>query len=303
VLSLRSVKCSLHAPRYQLRRGHHSAFCTLVSHSTPPSTCTSAHNQCYSSTHQHSRTNPTPHTSPSVVPLPSLRTIQIQHTTAVRRGAAHAGTGTRCGVQLASAPRGAQDVRMPTVSWSPCPRPRVRVRPSGIRCACPASGIRCACPASGIRCACPASTRPVSGVRVQWTVSSVRACGVRCMSSAGVQRPADGVRFRWSVSGIRASRVNIARTGEFVERVGAAGRPRWVQRVRRAVAVRGRGGRLPAWGLMGRAGAALALPGSREGRRQPRAPLGRRPGCAPPRCRVDQGRWSRPGCRPVGWGA
>jgi hypothetical protein len=31
--------------------------------------------------------HPDPHTSSSVVPLPSSRTIQIQHTTAVRRGA------------------------------------------------------------------------------------------------------------------------------------------------------------------------------------------------------------------------
>jgi hypothetical protein len=184
--------------------------------------------------------------------------------TAVRRGAAYAATGTRCGVQRASAPRGAQDVRMPTVSCRP-----VRVR------------------------ACE-STRPVSGVRVPRPVSDARVQRppIRypvCVSSGRrpasarpvhVQRPADGVRFRCSVSGIGAFRVRVARTREFVERVGAAGRPRWAQRVRRAVAVRGRRGRLPASGLMGRAGAALALPGSHEGRRQPRPPLGRR------RCRL-----------------
>jgi hypothetical protein len=198
VLSLRSVKCSLHAPRYQLRRGHHSAFCTLVSHSTPPSTCTSAHNQCYSSTHQHSRTNPTPHTSPSVVPLPSLRTIQIQHTTAVRRGAAHAGTGTRCGVQLASAPRGAQDVRMPTVSWSPCPRPRVRVQR-------PVSGARVQRPVSGVRV-----QRPVSGARVQRPPVRYPVCvsSGRCPASAravcgACPAPVSSVQRTVSVSGGR----------------------------------------------------------------------------------------------------
>jgi hypothetical protein len=37
--------------------------------STPPSTCTSAHNQCYASTQQHSRTNPTPHNSPFRSPI------------------------------------------------------------------------------------------------------------------------------------------------------------------------------------------------------------------------------------------
>jgi hypothetical protein len=51
----------------------------------PPSTCISAHNQCRSSTPAPTRPR-MPHLS--VVPLPSARTLQLQHTTAVRRGAA-----------------------------------------------------------------------------------------------------------------------------------------------------------------------------------------------------------------------
>jgi hypothetical protein len=38
-------------------------------------------------------------------------------------------------------------------------------------------------------------------------------------------------------------------------------------------------------------------------RRQPRPPLRRRTGCAPPRRRADKGACPAPGCRPVGWGA
>ena len=79
------VKCSLSRAAIPLPSRTPFRFPDPVTCSTPPSTCTSAHNQCYFSTHQHSRTNPTPHTSPSVVPLPSSRTLQLQHTTAVHR--------------------------------------------------------------------------------------------------------------------------------------------------------------------------------------------------------------------------
>jgi hypothetical protein len=88
VLSLRSVKWSLHAPRSRSRHGAPFRIPHLASRSTPLSTCTSTTTNATSGPQQHSHTNPTPHISPSVVPLPSPRTIQIQHTTAVRRGAA-----------------------------------------------------------------------------------------------------------------------------------------------------------------------------------------------------------------------
>ena len=77
--------------------------------------------------------------------------------------------------------RAAQDVRTPTVPWSPCP---------------------CLPSAS----ACPASTRPASGVRC---VSSVRLSGsarpvsrVRCPMSS-VQCPVSSVPCRRRVSGVR----------------------------------------------------------------------------------------------------
>jgi hypothetical protein len=81
-----------------------------------------------------------------------------------------------------------QDVRMPTVPWSPCPRP-----PSAS-----------ACPAS----ACPASARPVSDVRCP--VPGVRASGVSECPVSGVRCPVSG------------SGVYFVRTGELVERVDAA---------------------------------------------------------------------------------
>ena len=98
MLSLRSVKCSLHAPRSRPRRGHHSAFRTLASRSTPRSTCTSGHNQCYASTQQHSRTNPTPHTSTSVVPiaLPSYHPNPTHESSAPRRGLDRGATPSSC---------------------------------------------------------------------------------------------------------------------------------------------------------------------------------------------------------------
>jgi hypothetical protein len=73
--------------------------------------------------------------------------------------------------------------------------------------------------------------------------------------------------------------------------------------VRRAAVVRGRRGRLPAWGLTGRDGAALPVgwlaPGST-------ADLGRiacAQAAAPPRRLADKGAGPAPGCRSVGWGA
>jgi hypothetical protein len=78
-------KCSLHAPRSRSHQRHHSTFRAshLAQHRPLP-----AHLPTTNATpapQQHSRTNPTPHPSPSVVPLPSTRTIQLQHTTAMHR--------------------------------------------------------------------------------------------------------------------------------------------------------------------------------------------------------------------------
>ena len=88
-------------------------------------------------------------------------------------------TATRFAVPAAS---WCQDVRMPTVPWSPSPRP-----PSAS--AHPASGVR------------PSSVRP----------SSVRPSSVRCpVSGASVRH----LRIR--------VRVHVVRAGESVERVGAA---------------------------------------------------------------------------------
>ena len=87
MLSLRSVKCSLHAPRSRSHQRHHSAFRAshLAQHRLLP-----AHLPTTNATpapQQHSRTNLTPHSSASVVPLPSPRTLQLQHTTAVHQSA------------------------------------------------------------------------------------------------------------------------------------------------------------------------------------------------------------------------
>jgi hypothetical protein len=60
VLSLRSVKWSLHAPRSRSRHGAPFRIPHLASRSTPPSTCTSTTTNATSGPQQHSHTNPTP---------------------------------------------------------------------------------------------------------------------------------------------------------------------------------------------------------------------------------------------------
>ena len=87
MLSLRSVKCSLHAPRSRSHQRHHSAF--RASHlAQPPSTCTSAHNQCDSSTsaalpHQ---PDPAPLSFRRPVVLPSYHPNPAHDSSAPRRG-------------------------------------------------------------------------------------------------------------------------------------------------------------------------------------------------------------------------
>jgi hypothetical protein len=153
------------------------------------------------STHQYSRTNPTPHSSPSVVPLPSSRTIQIQHTRAMRRGAPwtverrravawplpwwvrwrwpcrHRRAVIGCGPASAAPQAETSYVPSGSSSWAcgrGCPNACYAVR-RPVRCprvrvsACP--GV----PVSG----CPMAGMPVSGLRVSvLPVSGLRASGV-----------------------------------------------------------------------------------------------------------------------------
>jgi hypothetical protein len=121
--------------------------------------------------------------------------------------------------------RGAQDVRMPTVPWSPCPRPpSASARPASAR---PVSDVRY----------CPASARPVSARLVSDVRCPVPGVRVRCpvrASGVRVRCPvrASGIRVRCPVraSGIR---VHFGRTGELVERLGAAGSHTSRDRLRR----------------------------------------------------------------------
>ena len=128
--SLRSVKCSLHAPRSRSHQRHHSAFRAshLAQHRLLP-----AHLPTTNATpapQQHSRTNLTPHSSPSVVPLPSPRTLQLQHTTAVHQGAhGRQGAVERLAVSVASqaptrqlGPSASRAARLPRRSVADSPR-------------------------------------------------------------------------------------------------------------------------------------------------------------------------------------
>jgi hypothetical protein len=108
------VKCSLfvqlsvlfRTPRSRSCRPHHSALCTPVTRSTPPSTCTSAHNQCYFSTHQHSRTNPAPAhlTFRSPIALLSYHLNPTHESSAPGRGLMPGGAGS-CQWSRRSGPR------------------------------------------------------------------------------------------------------------------------------------------------------------------------------------------------------
>jgi hypothetical protein len=142
-----------------------------------PSTCTSAHNQCSSST----TSTPTP-TGPrtpylSVVPLPSPRTIQIQHTTAVRRGAAS------CRVVLRSCPvTAAAGVVTAEALWG-CRAPQTR-QPERALAAHPAVAVVVPSRMSGRRSRrssrCP---RPLSAMRTDVRPTGrvdVRCPRVRC---------------------------------------------------------------------------------------------------------------------------
>ena len=106
-------------------------------------------------------------------------------------------------------------------------------RPSGVVVpGCPMPTVPCSpCPRPPSASACPASTRPASGVRCVFSVrlSGVRASGVRY---PGVRARCPEPRVRRRVSGVRCERpasracrvcARSIRTGEFVEREGAAG--------------------------------------------------------------------------------
>jgi hypothetical protein len=144
---------------------------------------------------------------------------------------------------------------------SPCPRPLSAVRPS-VQSVKRTSGVRCP------RVRCP------RGRCHRWPDG--RACGVRG-AAAALSAP------RWPL-----------------EWLGAAGRPRGAQWVRRAAVVRGRP---PAseldgkgWCCVGRGWLARGSPDL--GRRIARAQA-----AAPPRRLADKGAGPAPGCRSVGGGA
>jgi hypothetical protein len=178
----------------------------------------SAHNQRHSSTLLALPHQSTPHTSPSVVPLPSPRTIQIQDTTAVRRGAASravlgscSGAAARAAVQVWS-PRSRYgwpsatrrcdrgEVWLPS-GWSPVARMSGRRPRRSSPCPRPLSAVRTS--VSNRSSGRPVSTRPVS----------TRPVPSRCP---------DG-----RVSGVRGSAAALSGPRWPVEWLGAAGRPRW----------------------------------------------------------------------------
>jgi hypothetical protein len=178
----------------------------------------SAHNQRHSSTLLALPHQSTPHTSPSVVPLPSPRTIQIQDTTAVRRGAASravlgscSGAAARAAVQVWS-PRSRYgwpsatrrcdrgEVWLPS-GWSPVARMSGRRPRRSSPCPRPLSAVRTS--VSNRSSGRPVSTRPVSRRPVPCRCPDGRVSGVRG-SAAALSGP------RWPV-----------------EWLGAAGHPRW----------------------------------------------------------------------------
>jgi hypothetical protein len=134
----------------------------------------------------------------------------------------------------------------PPSGWLPVARMSGRRprRSSPVRVLCPP----CGCPSNRSR-GRPVSMRPVSMRPV-----STRPVPSRCPDG----RP----------SGVRGSAAALSGPRWTLEWLGAVGRPRWGQWVRGAAVVRGRRGRLPAWGLTGRDGAGLAVGGWHEGRRQ-----------------------------------
>jgi hypothetical protein len=108
-------------------------------------------------------------------------------------------TGPRLGV-----PSGQSGGRGGPGCLSGCLPRRSRLSACSVASTRPVSGVRC--PVSGVRC-------PVSGVTVR--CPRMRCPPVRCPMS-GCGRPVSRV-------GVRAFRVRCVCTGDFVERVGAAG--------------------------------------------------------------------------------
>jgi hypothetical protein len=177
----------------------------------------------------------TPHLS--VVPLPSPRTIQIQHTTAVRRGAARprrsdqaaAGETLSCagrrphrracmGCRAPQAPSTRTRLGVPArgrSAWWPrrsgC-RPRLR-QPVHVLGQRPVSSVRCPVRATSVH-AC-LSTGPMSSVRCGRPVRASKRPGVRC--------PASGVGVRCGLRCLCVAASAVSGRSEVLERgVGQA---------------------------------------------------------------------------------
>ena len=247
--------------------------------STPPSTWTSAHDHPRKHLHQHFLTSLTPHPSASVVPLPSPRTIQIQHTTAVRRGASWtaayhlqltvaavakpvrssvralgvlaAGRSWLLLAQTASAPRSVQPVsRSASSPWSTLPagKPRRRSPVSSMRCP-PIRSRRPAVRPSGVRSPGMVVQRVRrSAVCCPPVCCPPVCCPPVCCPPSGVHRPVSRrlvsapVRPDASVSShLRRWRWGPGRSGRATVTTGTSGGPGGCQAVDGSI--NGRGGR------------------------------------------------------------
>jgi hypothetical protein len=135
------------------------------------------------------------------------------------------------------------------------------------------------CPGAGyagrrpVRVLCPPCGRPSNR-------SSGRPVSTRPVSTRPVStRPAPSRCPDGRASGVRGSAAALSGPRWTLEWLGAAGRPRWAQWVRRAAVVRGRRGRLPAPGLTGRDGAGLAVVARTRVDGRPGPPHHTRTGC------------------------
>ena len=238
---------------------------------------------------QHSRTNLTPHPSASVVPLSSTRTIQIQHTTAVRRGAASCRVVLRSCPVTAAALWGcrAPQTRQPERALAAHPAVAVVV-PSRMSGRLPRRSSLCSRPLSAMR----TDVRPTGRV-------DVRCPRVRCPCAWCPHDRCDpGVRT--DTRPVSAA----AATALDPEYIGAAGRPRLVHRVRRVAVV---GERLVVAARIGPGGQKMVERWPCVARTRVDARLGAASQASRLRRRArrlaDQGSWSRARCRSVGGGA
>jgi hypothetical protein len=213
----------------------------------------------------------------------------------VRRGAASRAVLGSCS---AAAARAAAQVSSPRSrhGWPSAPRrwdPGEVWPPSGWSPVARMSGRR---PrrSSPVRVLCPPCGRPSDRSSGR---PSDRSRGRPVSTRPVSRRPVPSRCPDGRASGVRGSAAVLSAPGWTLEWLGAAGRPRWAQWVRRAAVVRGRRGRLPASDLTGRDGAALAVGGSHEGRRQTWAAASHAHRL---RRRGRQGSWSS-ARMPVGW--